>query len=110
MLTPHLIHHNAFQVWKTHPFIANILKGGKLVEYGAKRSPKAVGIHCQSSTWTMLMIVGDSAGFLAMPALKGIHLGVASGMQAAKTAAIAFSKNDFTENTLKQYDDFIRTV
>ena len=100
--------HNAFQVWKTHPFIASILKGGKLVEYGAKTLPEGGWYSLPKLYVDNAMIVGDSAGFLAMPALKGIHLGVASGMQAAKTAAIALSKNDFTENTLKQYDEFIK--
>jgi len=100
--------HNAFQVWKTHPFIASILKGGKLVEYGAKTLPEGGWYSLPKLYVDNAMIVGDSAGFLAMPALKGIHLAIASGMQAAKTAAIAFSKNDFTENTLKQYDEFIK--
>ena len=31
--------HAAFQTWKTHPFVRNILEGGKLVRYGAKSLP-----------------------------------------------------------------------
>ncbi|GHU94325.1 hypothetical protein FACS1894156_2410 [Bacteroidia bacterium] len=52
-------------------------------------------------------MVGDSAGFLAMPALKGIHLGIYSGMKAAEAAAIAFEKNDFSKETLAVYADLV---
>ena len=31
--------HAAFQIWKTHPFVRNLLEGGKLVRYGAKSLP-----------------------------------------------------------------------
>src|SRR6201993_200095 len=31
--------HAAFQTWKTHPFVRNLLEGGKLVRYGAKSLP-----------------------------------------------------------------------
>jgi len=100
--------HNAFQVWKTQPFISNILKGGKLVEYGAKTLPEGGWYSLPKLYVDNALIVGDSAGFLAMPALKGVHLAISSGIQAAKTASIALDKNDFSENTLKQYDDFIK--
>jgi len=96
--------HDAFQVWKTNPFIANILKGGKLVEYGAKTLPEG-GYYSIPKTYTdHAMIVGDSAGLVAMPALKGVHLAIESGMLAAKTAIRALKTNDFTEKTLSQYE------
>ena len=31
--------HAAFQIWKTHPFVRDLLEGGKLVRYGAKSLP-----------------------------------------------------------------------
>ena len=96
--------HHAFQAWKTHPAIAKVLKGGKLVEYGAKTLPEG-GYYSIPKVYTdHALIVGDSAGLVTMPALKGIHLAVASGMLAAKTAAQALKKNDFSEATLKQYE------
>lgn len=96
--------HDAMQVWKTNPFIANILKGGKLVEYGAKTLPEG-GYYALPKLYTdNALIVGDSAGFLTMPALKGIHLAMRSGMLAAQTAFLALSKNDFSEATLKEYE------
>lgn len=99
--------HDAFQAWKTNPFISKFLKGGKMVEYGAKTLPEG-GYYSIPKLYTdNALIVGDSAGLLAMPALKGVHLGVTSGMLAAKTAAVALAKNDFSENMLSHYESLI---
>lgn len=96
--------HDAFQAWKTHPFISKFLKGGKMIEYGAKTLPEG-GYYAIPKLYTdHALLVGDSAGLVTMPALKGIHLAVASGMLAAKTAAEALKKNDFSQSTLKQYE------
>jgi len=100
--------HSAFQVWKTNPFIAKFLKGGKLVEYGAKTLPEG-GYYSIPKLYTdNALIVGDSAGLVAMPALKGVHLAITSGMLAAKTAADALIKNDFSEKTLSAYEASIK--
>jgi electron-transferring-flavoprotein dehydrogenase len=99
--------HDAFSVWKTTPFVSGILKGGKLVEYGAKTLPEGGWYSIPKLYTDNAMIVGDSAGFLTMPALKGVHLAVASGMLAAKTAALALSKNDFSESVLKNYEESV---
>ena len=96
--------HDAFQAWKTNPFISKFLKGGKLVEYGAKTLPEG-GYYSIPKLYTdNALIVGDSAGLLAMPALKGVHLAINSGMLAARTAALALSKNDFSESVLSHYE------
>jgi len=93
--------HDAFQVWKTNPFIHKILKGGKLIEYGAKTLP-------EGGYYSIPKLYVDSAGFLTMPALKGVHLAITSGMLAAKTAIAALSKNDYSENILREYDTLIK--
>jgi electron-transferring-flavoprotein dehydrogenase len=100
--------HDAFQAWKTNPFIAKILKGGKLVEYGAKTLPEG-GWYAVPRLYTdNALIVGDSAGLITMPALKGVHLAITSGMLAAKTAALALSKNDFSDTMLSRYESSIK--
>jgi electron-transferring-flavoprotein dehydrogenase len=96
--------HDAFQAWKVTPFVSKFLKGGKLVEYGAKTLPEG-GYYSIPKLYTdHALIVGDGAGLVAMPSLKGIHLSIESGMLAAKTAADALSKNDFSESVLSQYE------
>jgi len=100
--------HKAFQMWKTHPVVSNILKDGKLIEYGAKTLPEG-GLYSIPKPYAdHVLIVGDSAGFLVMPALKGIHLAIRSGMLAAETALTACEKNNFSEETLKIYRKLIK--
>lgn len=99
--------HDAMQIWKTTPFVSKILKGGRLVEYGAKTLPEG-GYYAIPKLYTdNALIVGDSAGMLAMPALKGIHLAIKSGMLAAQTAANALQNNDTSEKSLQQYETFV---
>lgn len=93
--------HDAFQVWKTTPFVSKILKGGKMVEYGAKTLPEGGYYAIPKLYVDNALIVGDSAGLVTMPALKGIHLAVKSGMLAAQTAANALSNNDTSEKSLQ---------
>lgn len=97
----------ALQIWKTHPFVEKFVKEGKLLEYGAKTLPEG-GFYSLTKYYTNgALIVGDSAGFLAMPALKGVHLAMYSGMSAAKAALEAFKQNDFSAETLKKYEEFV---
>ena len=99
--------HDAFQIWKKTSFVSSILKGGRLVEYGAKTLPEG-GFYAIPKLFTdNALIVGDSAGLLAMPALKGIHLAVTSGMLAARATANALSKGDTSENSLQEYETLI---
>ena len=99
--------HDAFQVWKTTSFVSKILKGGKLVEYGAKTLPEGGHFAIPKLYVDNALIVGDSAGLLAMPALKGIHLAIKSGMLAAQTSAKALSDNDTSEKSLQQYESLV---
>ena len=99
--------HDAMQVWKTTSFVSRILKGGKLLEYGAKTLPEG-GYYAMPQLYTHnALIVGDSAGLVTMPALKGVHLAITSGMLAAKTAARALRNNDTSEKSLQQYDTLV---
>jgi len=104
---PTLDLHKAFQIWKTHPAVAKFLKGGKMLEYGAKTLPEGGWYSLPKLYADNAIIVGDGAGFLAMPALKGVHLAICSGMLAAKTALTALEKNDFSEKTLQQYETLV---
>jgi len=96
--------HDAFQIWKTSAFVSKILKGGKLVEYGAKTLPEGGHYSIPKLFVDNALIVGDSAGLVTMPALKGVHLAIRSGMLAAQTGADALSNNDTSEKSLQQYE------
>jgi len=78
--------HYAFQQYKQHPFLAGLLKGGKMSKYGAKTINEG-GYYAMPQLYADgLMLVGETGGFLNSMRLKGIHLGIKSGMMAAETA------------------------
>src|ERR1700741_214130 len=52
--------HAAFQIWKTHPFVRNILDGGKLLRYGAKTLPYGGWYAMPRIYVDGALIVGDS--------------------------------------------------
>ena len=95
--------HAAFQKWKTHPFVKNILAGGKLVRYGAKSLPYGGWYAVPRNTVDGVLIIGDSASFLDSQRLKGIHLAIKSGMLAAETIFEALKTGDATSKTLGEF-------
>ncbi len=95
--------HAAFQKWKTHPYLKNILDGGKLVRYGAKSLPYGGWYGMPKNYLDGGLIIGDSGGFLDSQRLKGIHLAIKSGILAAETIFEALKANDFTSKTLSAF-------
>jgi electron-transferring-flavoprotein dehydrogenase len=95
--------HNAFQRWKTHPFVRQILDGGKMVKYGAKTIAEGGYFSMPRLVTDGAMIVGESGGFLNSQRLKGIHLSMKSGMLAAETAFEALRKDHTSTAVLDAY-------
>ena len=99
--------HAAFQIWKTHPFVRNILDGGKLLRYGAKTLPYGGWYAMPRIYVDGALIVGDSGSFLDSQRLKGVHLAMKSGMLAAETILEALKTGDTSTKTLKLYKNKI---
>jgi electron-transferring-flavoprotein dehydrogenase len=99
--------HAAFQIWKTHPYVRNILEGGKLVRYGAKSLPYGGWYAMPRNYLDGALIVGDSGSFLDSQRLKGIHLAMKSGMLAAETIFEALKKGDTSARMLKLFKEKI---
>ncbi len=97
--------HGNFQQMKTHPWIASLLKGGKMVRYGAKTISEGGWFAMPRLYADGLLLVGESGGFLDAFRLKGIHLAFKAGMMAAETAFEALSNEDYSAKTLKAYQD-----
>ena len=96
--------HNELQRMKQHPAIAQMLDGGKLLRYGAKAIPEGGFFAMPRPYADGLLLVGDSAGFLNGMRLKGIHLGMKSGMLAAETIWEAIGADAFDAATLSSYE------
>jgi electron-transferring-flavoprotein dehydrogenase len=83
---PYLSPFQEMQRWKTHPAIAAILEGGKRVSYGAR----AISDGGYQSVPKLVMpgaaLIGDCAGFLNVPRIKGTHTAMMSGIMAAHAA------------------------
>jgi electron-transferring-flavoprotein dehydrogenase len=95
---------NELQRMKEHPVVRKMLEAGKLIRYGAKAIPEG-GLFAMPRAYADgLLIVGDSAGFLNGMRLKGIHLGMKSGMLAAETIWEALQSERFDSVTLSSYE------
>jgi electron-transferring-flavoprotein dehydrogenase len=99
--------HAAFQIWKTHPFVRDLLAGGKLVRYGAKSLPYGGWYAMPRNYLDGGLIVGDAGSFLDSQRLKGIHLAIKSGMLAAETIFEALKAGDTSAKVLKLYKEKI---
>ena len=86
---PHLSPFHEMQRWKTHPEIAKILKGAKRVSYGARAISDGGLQSIPKLVFPGGALIGDSAGFLNVPRIKGTHTAMKSGMMAAEAAADA---------------------
>ena len=97
--------HEAFQRWKTHPFVKRILDGGKLLRYGAKTIPEG-GWYSMPRTYVDGgLIIGDAASFLDAQRLKGIHMAIKSGMLAAETVFDALAAGDCSSKMLGKFSE-----
>ncbi len=77
--------HDLLQKMKLHPLIKPILEGGKRVQWGAKAIPEG-GFYSLPEKLNLpgAVILGDAAGLVNVPALKGIHYAMESGIIAAE--------------------------
>ncbi len=100
--------HELLQQMKTHPFFRPFFEGGELVEWGAKTIPEG-GYYAVPNrrSGDGLLMVGDAAGFVDVPSLKGIHYAMQSGIFAARAIFQALKANDTSERSLAEYDRLV---
>jgi electron-transferring-flavoprotein dehydrogenase len=96
--------HLEFQKFKLHPFVAEILEDGKLIQYGAKTAPVGGYFSIPKVAFDGGLLVGDSASLFISQKIKGIHVAMKSGMLAAEAVFDALLKDDFSEPQLKNYE------
>lgn len=80
---PHLSPFEEFQRFKTHPEIKKMLTGGRRISYGARTLIEGGLQSLPKTNFPGGVLVGDAAGFLNVPRIKGIHTAIKSGMLAA---------------------------
>jgi electron-transferring-flavoprotein dehydrogenase len=100
--------HELLQKLKTKSPFREILEGGEMVEWGAKTIPEGGYFGLPKRRYGEgVMIVGDSAGFVEVASLNGIHYAMQSGMFAARAIFDALKKDDVCENTMARYDALV---
>ncbi len=101
---------DALTHFKNHSFVKQFIEGGTVVEAGAKMIPEGgyYAIPRDGASGSIgkgnVMILGDSAGFVNMLKIKGLHNAIDSGIQAAK--AITESINNPSE-TARRYTQLV---
>jgi electron-transferring-flavoprotein dehydrogenase len=103
--------HDVLQELKTHRLVRRILEGGERVGWGAKTIPEG-GFYSLPRRLHApgLLIAGDGAGMVNVPALKGIHYAVEAGMLAAESAFRALQPGETPSRpgALEWYDEAFR--
>ncbi|MEA2027243.1 MAG: electron-transfer flavoprotein:ubiquinone oxidoreductase [Chloroflexota bacterium] len=94
-----------FERFRKHPFVADLLKGGVTVATGARTIPEGGYYALGKVSVPGALVVGDSAGFVNMEKIKGIHNAIWSGMAAAETIAAGLAEAGTAEVALEGYQE-----
>jgi electron-transferring-flavoprotein dehydrogenase len=103
--------HDVLQEFKTHQLVRGIFRGGERIAWGAKTITEG-GYHALPTRFNVpgLLLVGESAGLVNVPTLKGIHYAVESGRLAADAAFKALQRGESPgrPGALDSYDEALR--
>ncbi len=83
---PHLYPYMEFQRFKHHPMVAELLKGGKRVAYGARAISEGGFQSMPKAVAPGVALLGCSVGLVNVPRIKGNHNAMLSGKAAAEAA------------------------
>jgi electron-transferring-flavoprotein dehydrogenase len=83
---PHLFPYMEFQRFKHHPMVAELLKGGKRVAYGARAISEGGYQSMPKMVAPGVALLGCSVGMVNVPRIKGNHNAMLSGKAAAEAA------------------------
>ncbi|MGE0507188.1 MAG: 4Fe-4S dicluster domain-containing protein, partial [Solirubrobacterales bacterium] len=97
--------HDALQMMKGHPFIKDLIEGGKRVAWGAKTIPSG-GYYAMPKRLAVpgMVVAGDAASMVNIPTLKGVHYAMHAGIYAAETIIEALKK-DIESVNFESYDE-----
>ncbi len=105
---PYLSPYHEFQRFKHHPMVAELLKGGKRVAYGARAISEGGWQSMPKAVAPGVALLGCSVGLVNVPRIKGNHNAMLSGKAAAEAAHAAL-KAGRASDELTDYDAELRT-
>ena len=105
---PHLYPYMEFQRFKHHPMVAELLKGGKRVAYGARAISEGGWQSIPKLVAPGVALLGCSAGLVNVPRIKGNHNAMLSGKAAAEAAHAAIKAGRMGDE-LTEYEADLRS-
>ena len=109
---PWLSPYGEFQKMKHHPIYKSVIQGGKCLSYGARALNEGGFQSIPKCAFPGGALIGDTAGFLNVPKIKGTHTAMRSGMLAAQAAYTALTANPTAVDNgtvfLFDYEDALR--
>jgi electron-transferring-flavoprotein dehydrogenase len=101
--------HDVLQELKTHPKIAQLLRDGERIGWGAKTIPSGGYYSLPKRLYAPgLLLCGDGVGMVNIPRLKGVHYAIESGRLAAESAFAALQRGATPAASLATYDTAVR--
>lgn len=94
-----------FQRFKTHPSIKPLFENGERLSYGARALNEGGWQSIPRLSFPGGLIIGDSAGFLNVPKIKGIHTAMKSGMLAAEGCFERLKNQQSLEGEITEYSE-----
>ncbi|MDA3914518.1 electron transfer flavoprotein-ubiquinone oxidoreductase [Oleiagrimonas sp.] len=85
----------AFQQLKNHPKIKPLLEGGQIISGGARALAEGGYQSLPKTEMPGALLIGDAAGLLNVPKIKGTHQAMRSGMLAAEHVAESHTAHGF---------------
>jgi electron-transferring-flavoprotein dehydrogenase len=104
---PHLYPYMEFQRFKHHPMVADLLKGGKRIAYGARAISEGGWQSIPKMVAPGIALLGCSAGLVNVPRIKGNHNAMLSGKAAAEAAHAAITAGR-AQDELTAYETAVR--
>ncbi|GAD94708.1 electron transfer flavoprotein-ubiquinone oxidoreductase [Paecilomyces variotii No. 5] len=105
---PWLSPYGEFQKLKHHPLFKEVLEGGKCISYGARALNEGGFQSIPKCAFPGGALIGDTAGFLNVPKIKGTHTAIKSGMLAADATYSALQGDSKGTVFLYDYEDKLR--
>ena len=94
---PNFTPFEAFQQFKHHPTLHALLEGGDVLAAGARALTEGGYQSLPKVEMPGALLIGDSAGLLNVPKIKGTHQAMKSGMLAAEHLADTLSSAGFDQ-------------
>ncbi|MFN3642620.1 MAG: electron transfer flavoprotein-ubiquinone oxidoreductase [Gemmobacter sp.] len=105
---PYLYPYMEFQRFKHHPMVAELLKGGKRVAYGARAITEGGWQSLPKLTFPGGALLGCAAGMVNVPRIKGNHNAMLSGKAAAEAVHAAI-KAGRSGDEVTDYETAVRS-